>query len=325
MLARALGPMRRTIADARAELGITGTLTLLVAVSGGADSMALLGLLERVARADVLRLVVGHVDHRLRASSVAEAELVVATARARGHAHACTAITVAKGSGLAARARDLRRAALLAQADAHGAAAVVLAQTASDQAETVLLNLCRGAGPAGLSGMAAVERAKPRVALVRPLMHLTRDDTRSLALALGLPFVDDPTNDHIEHPRIRIRKRVLAELRELNPQVELRIAGAARSVRYERERAAAHDLPDATSLDAVALRSLPSGARRHTLRALCLSAGVPADALAERTIGAIDDTLARGLARKRWDLHRHTLHLGAGRLWVEGPDEGGNH
>ncbi|HWB74728.1 MAG TPA: ATP-binding protein, partial [Nannocystaceae bacterium] len=194
-------------------------------------------------------------------------------------------------------------------------------------AETVLLNLCRGAGPAGLAGMAAFDRLKPRGALVRPLLHLTRDDTRSLALALGLPFVDDPSNDLVEHPRVRIRKRVIAELRELNPQVELRIAGAARSVRYERERAAALDAhaQEAASLDAAALRSLPSGARRHMLRTLCICAGVPADALAERTISAIDDTLARGLARKRWDLHRHTLHLGAGRLWVEGPNEGRNH
>ncbi|HWB73970.1 MAG TPA: ATP-binding protein, partial [Nannocystaceae bacterium] len=103
--------MRRTLAAARAELGIVGTFTALVAVSGGADSMALLGLLERVARADALRLVVGHVDHGLRASSGAEAELVVATARARGHAHACTRIALAPGAALAVRARDRRREA----------------------------------------------------------------------------------------------------------------------------------------------------------------------------------------------------------------------
>jgi tRNA(Ile)-lysidine synthase len=327
--------MRSTLADARTLIGVRGPMTVLVAVSGGADSMALLGLLERVAHADALRLVVGHVDHGLRASAAAEAELVLACARARGFAHACTRITLAAGPGLPARARTSRRAALVAQAQSVDAHVIALGHTASDQAETVLLHLVRGAGPDGLAGMAPVEPWM-KCWVARPLLHLTRAETRELAPALGLPFVDDPTNEMHEHPRVRVRTRVIAELRALNPQVELRIAGAARSVRLERERdgscapSLVHDEAGAPMLDAKALRSLPSGARRHALRKLCTDGGVPADALPERTIAAIDRALARGLARRRWDLHRHALHLGDGRLWVTRADgnaaqEGPNH
>lgn len=336
-VARALGPLRRTLAEARARIGATGatgTIGVLVAVSGGADSMALFGLLDRVARADALRLVIGHVDHGLRASARAEAELVMASARARGHAHACARLSIAAGPGLPARARELRRAALLELAEQHGAQLVALGHTATDQAETVLLHLCRGAGPEGLAAMAPVEpwtskqhggsRRLAPGSWTRPLLHLTRDETRALALQLGLPFVDDPGNDAIEHPRVRIRHRVLAELRELNPQVELRIAAAARSLRLEHERdgAAASPLPTTIddegcpALDATVLRSLSSGTRRRLVRALCIDGGVPVDALPERTVAAIDDALARGLARRRWDLHRHRLHLGGGRLWL---------
>jgi tRNA(Ile)-lysidine synthase len=327
--------MRRTLADVRAQLGLRGPMTVLVAVSGGADSMALLGLLERVRRADQLELVVGHVDHGLRASAAAEAQLVIASARARGHAHACTRLSLARGSGLPARARVQRRAALLEQAGAHGAQVIALGHTATDQAETVLLNLCRGSGPDGLAAMAPWEAwsLKPGAApsrldatgmWARPLLQLTREHARALALRLGLPFVDDPSNDALEHPRVRVRKRVLAELRALNPQVELRIATMARIMRLERTRGEpTAGLPSEHALaplDAAALRSLPSGSRRAQVRALCLRGGVPVDALPERTIAAIDDAIARGLARRRWDLHRHVLHLADAQLWLARAD-----
>jgi len=336
-VARALGPVRRTLAQVRAELGVRGPITVLVAVSGGADSMALYGLLERIQHADALRLVVGHVDHGLRASASAEADLVIASARVRGHAHAWTRIVLDRGAGLAARAREQRRAALLAQAREHDARIILLGHTATDQAETVLLHLCRGAGPQGLAGMAPWEPWAPKPASApqrlvqdgswaRPLLHLTRDQTRALALRLGMPFVDDPGNESLAHPRVRVRQRVLAELRELNPHAELNIAAAARLVRLDQqrahgsERAVRRDDEPAAPIDAAALRSLPPGSRRAVVRAHLLQRGVPGDALPERTIAAIDDALARGLARRRWDLHGHVLHLADARLWVTRAD-----
>lgn len=195
--------------------------------------MTLLGLLHLLAGPDRLRLAVGHVDHGLRPASADEAALVQRQAERLGVPVAVTRLRLAPGPGLPARARHARRAALRAQAQAAGASWVALGHTATDQAETVLLHLSRGAGLDGLSAMAGHDRwpdGEPG-GVVRPLLDLPRAEARALAQRLSLPFVDDPTNDDRRHPRVRVRHEVLPVLRQHNPQVEAALCRVAAHAR----------------------------------------------------------------------------------------------
>ena len=128
---------------------LAGGEAVLVAVSGGPDSVALLWALEALAGELRLRLSVVHVDHGLRPDSADDAAFVEALARRRGLPVAVEGITVAPGGSLEARAREGRYAALVRHAARLGADRVALGHTADDQAETVLMRLLEGAGPRG--------------------------------------------------------------------------------------------------------------------------------------------------------------------------------
>lgn len=293
--------------------------------------MAALGLLELLCRSLSLSLVVAHVDHGLRLGSSAEGALVLATARARGHATWSTRLSLAPGAGLAARARQARRAALLDAANETQSPAIVLGHTMTDQAETLLLNLTRGASLRGLAAMAAHQPwEKPQApsrrwcagVWLRPLLHLERAETREIAARLGLPFVDDPGNVDERQPRVRIRRRVLADLCAINPAAVAHLAAAARAARaaVDVERDAP---PRAPTDDAqppvrhVARERTPAELRALVLR-LCRDAGVPADAVAQRTLDSIVAALVDpARTRHRWDLRGAVLHHEAGELWLE--------
>lgn len=218
-----------------------------VACSGGPDSVVLLGLLHLLAPSEGLRLSVGHVDHGLRPESADEAALVGRLADSMGLPSTVDRLTLSDGAGLPARARAARRAALREQARAAGASFVALGHTATDQAETMLLHLARGAGLPGLAAMAEHDPwgdSRPneppdgsgaRGGWVRPLLSLSRPQTRELAMRLQLPFVDDPTNLLREHPRVRVRHELLPVLHQLNPQVEQAFARAAAHARAAEE------------------------------------------------------------------------------------------
>ena len=169
-----------------------------LACSGGADSLALM-VLAAAVRADV---VVVHVDHGLRAGSAAEAGIVRAAAERFGLPMQAVAATVEPGPNLEARARDARYAALRAVGTP-----IAVAHTADDQAETVLLNVLRGAATAGLGGMAPV-----RDDIYRPLLGLRRADTEALCAAAGLEPLVDPTNADRAFLRNRIRHEILPQL-----------------------------------------------------------------------------------------------------------------
>lgn len=171
----------------RCHLPAPGT-PVTCAVSGGADSLALL-LLARAAGCEVTAV---HVDHGLRAGSAAEAEVVAAAAAGLGARFVATRVTVAPGANLEARARAARYAALPPGA--------LTGHTADDQAETVLLNLLRGAGLDGLTGFDPARR---------PLRSLRRHETVALCAAAGLEPVHDPSNDDPRHRRNRIRHELL--------------------------------------------------------------------------------------------------------------------
>jgi len=180
---------------------------LAVAVSGGADSLALALLAAAWAGArggGVLALVV---DHGLRAESAAEA----AATAARLAAHAIPARILrldglAHGPGLAARARAARHGALAAACRAEGIPHLLLGHHAADQAETLILRALAGSGPAGLAGMAAlVETADLR--LLRPLLAVPPARLRATLRAAGLDWIEDPSNADPAATRARLRAR----------------------------------------------------------------------------------------------------------------------
>jgi tRNA(Ile)-lysidine synthase len=197
-----------------------GRLALVVACSGGADSTALLALLALIAEADRLELTVAHVDHGIRVDSGRDAEHVAALAAGFGVPFVQQRLELAAGSGLPARARDARRAALLAMA---GERAVALAHTQTDQAETSILHATRGAGLDGLAAMPTWDRP-----WLRPLLGVPRAETRALCGRLGVSFVDDPGQPRSStHPRVRVREELLPVLREQNPRAEAALAALA--------------------------------------------------------------------------------------------------
>lgn len=266
-----------SIADllARCRFPASGT-PVVCAVSGGADSVALLALaVEAGCTATAV-----HVDHGLRPGSAAEADAVSRVAQRLGASFRAERVAVAPGPNLEARARAARHAALPPGA--------LLGHTADDQAETVLLNLIRGAGLDGLAGMRADGR--------RPLLGLRRAETRALCEDLGLPVIDDPMNADPSYRRVRVRTELLPLLddiaqRDVVPILARQAALARDAVDHLAAEASGLDVTDARAL-AAAPAVLARGAVRAWLRR-CSPEHHPPDAAAVARVLAV----ARGDAR----------------------------
>ncbi len=243
--------------------------TVLVACSGGADSVALAAAL---AERPEVSAAIGHVDHGLRPESAREAEQVRELAsrleipffveRLEGLS--------TKGPGLEAAAREGRYAALARLAAQAGTGIVATAHTRRDQAETLLLRLIRGAGPGALAGVRRRRPLAPGIALVRPLLDVPRAATEALCREHGLAYLDDPHNSDLARTRARLRK-LWPALLELNPRLEEALAGAAESLAGEDELLTAL-LP--ADLRIETLRALPPALLRRALLRSAVSAGV---------------------------------------------------
>ncbi len=221
---------------------------LLVAVSGGPDSTALLLVLARLAKARGSRLQVAYFDHALRGpeESKREAAFVRTVSASLGLPFSHGAGDVRgrasrDGTSIENAARRERYDFLAGTAREIGATSVATGHTASDQAETVLLHLVRGAGLDGLSGMAP-ESAWPLgdgdLSLIRPLLCLSREDTVAYCEALGVKPVEDESNDSPDYSRNRIRHEVIPLLRTFNPRIEdalVRLADASRGAAVSNE------------------------------------------------------------------------------------------
>lgn len=287
MIAAALGLVRGALCGA---LGSgAGPRRLLVGCSGGRDSVAALGLLTLLRRSERLELTVGHVDHGVRPESAAEGDLVAALADELGIACLRARLDLAVGPGLPARARVARRAALERQAAACGADVIVLAHTATDQAETMLMHLTRGAGLDGLAAMPTYEHP-----WLRPVLDLTRAQTGELCERLELRFVDDPTNADTRALRVWLRELLLPRLREQNPRVEFALLGLARQA-ADAERALLEwaDAEVARRFTASGWElgqfdALPRAVRTRALRRMCEFSGVELSALRRQIIEAMD-------------------------------------
>ena len=188
--------------------------TLLVAVSGGPDSTALLLMAaEWAKRRGRTRIEAATVDHGLRPESAAEAKAVAALCARLGVAHRILAWQGAKpASRLQERAREARYRLLVDHAKAIGADALITAHHADDQAETVLFRLLRGSGVAGLRGMEVVTK-REGMTIAKPLIGMKKRDLVAFAEARGAPFVDDPSNADPRFARTRLRA-LLARLGE---------------------------------------------------------------------------------------------------------------
>lgn len=192
---------------------------VLLACSGGADSIAALHVLDRLQPSLGHRLLVGHVDHGLWPGSAAAAVLVATTCAQRGLPFGLRTLRLAPGADLEARARDARYAALHDLAGELRCQRVVTAHHADDQAETLLLRAARGASP---DALAAIRRCRDdgagRAGVVRPFLEVSRAALRTVAA--GMPIAEDPSNADPAYSRNALRHQVL-------PVLEIALPGAA--------------------------------------------------------------------------------------------------
>ena len=202
---------------------------VLLAVSGGADSMALLGLAAQVLSGP---LWVASVDHGLRTGARAEAELVADFAARLGLPHKILDWYGDKpDSRIQEAARNARYELLLVHARQLGATHLVTAHHGDDQAETVLFRLLRGSGPGGLAGMRG-ERLRGGLVHARPLLAVPKARLLATCRAHGWPFAEDPSNRAEKFARVRIR-RILAALEPEGLSREILAKLAQRSAKIE--------------------------------------------------------------------------------------------
>ena len=293
---RATDAFERLVARALGDHLHAGA-TLLVACSGGPDSSAALVAVARAAAAWRGEVVAANFDHGLRPAGETAADRAYVEALA-----ACLGLHVRSGDGAGAgagagagrseaAARDARYRWLAGAAREAGAAACVTGHTLDDQAETVLLRLTRGSGLAGAAAMApdaswpvccAAADGPVPLRLLRPLLDVTRSDVEAYLDALGLRDLGlepraDPSNEQIDFARNRLRRRVLPELRAINPR-------AARAL----ARFAAHARRDDAALEAWAAREAEA--------LLCLEAG--AACLDRRALTGLPQAVALRLLRR---------------------------
>ncbi|MFD0558207.1 tRNA lysidine(34) synthetase TilS [Stackebrandtia endophytica] len=288
-LAPSVARIRSAVRSACADLSADSLI--LVACSGGPDSMALAAACAFIAPRAGHRCGLITVDHRLQAGSDRQAERVADWARETGFDPVEVAtVTVGTAGGPEAAARDSRYAALRSAADRFDAATVLLGHTRDDQAETVLLALSRGAGPHGLSGMPS-RRDRWR----RPLLDVSRADTVAACDALELPVWNDPHNRAPEYARVRVREAMPHLTDALGVKLIANLARTARLVAEDNsalESLAARVRGRATvdgGLSVGELSSNPRALRTRVIRRWLLDGGVRAADLASVHIDTVDD------------------------------------
>ena len=268
--------------------------TLVVAVSGGADSTALLLALDELKRYNKLynSICVAHLDHRLRKSSGKDAKWVAELATKLGFKSVIGRSKVAEeareaNENLEQAARDARYAFLQRTAKRLSANYVLTAHTMDDQAETVLLRLMRGSAGFGLGGMDAVRplAKNSSIKLVRPLLWARRTDTEEYCRLRRVKFLSDEMNEDLTFARVKVRKQLLPMMQSFNNRIVEAISRTASQLREDgtvlfndsdallRQAAVSSDeSEDGTdetkppALDVKVLASAPPAIRRRALR-----------------------------------------------------------
>ncbi|MEM0961866.1 MAG: tRNA lysidine(34) synthetase TilS [Bacteroidota bacterium] len=294
------------LASALDTLQVPNTERILVAVSGGVDSVTLMHLLAEHRQP----IVVAHVDHGLRKESAGDAAFVGALAESLGAPFVPLAVSVDHGN-VQARAREARYEALADCARQQGIATVATAHTATDQAETVLMSLVRGAGLRGLAGMPDRRALAANIDLIRPLLHCSRTDVISLARQRGWRWQEDPSNAGSAFLRNRIRHDVLPHLRaEGGVGTDRRIAEAASRARsgVDVVQVIVGRLLDGQRVDLDELRRYP-----HSVRGLLLAEAMAVTAPEASRSAAFTDRL---VALVDADVGRRVVH-GLLSVWRE--------
>lgn len=289
------GPDGASLEELREGTEAGGGRLVLVACSGGADSLALAAGAGFVGPRLGWRVGLVTVDHQLQDGSAERAGQVARWAREHGFVPVEVAtVEVGTAGGPEAAAREARYAALADAAGRLGAVTVLLGHTRDDQAETVLLALARGAGPRGLAGMPA-HRLHAGARFSRPLLDVPRSACRAACAAQGLVPWEDPHNTDPAYARSRVRSGALPAL----------VAALGEGVVANLARSAALLGADADLLDelagdalarcrtpgglsAAALGGLPSALRTRVLHAWAAELGAPRAALTHRHVAALD-------------------------------------
>ena len=303
----ATAAIRYAVRSALAEL--SPDAVVLTAVSGGADSMALAAAVAFEADKMLLRAGAVVVDHGLQPDSADIATMVGEWAGLLGLAPVeVVRVQVDQGSdGLEAAAREARYTALEDSARRLGAAVVLLGHTLDDQAEQVLLGLARGSGARSLAGMRA-----HRGTFRRPLLGVTREQTRASCQAERMAWWDDPMNDDPAYLRVRAR-RALGDLeRDLGPGIATALARSADQLREDADHLDARAdqfLADQVPADSMypatgirscntsnrvavaALLEMPRAIRTRVWRRLLIAAGAPGGQVSARHTDECDRLL----------------------------------
>ncbi|MBX3436530.1 MAG: tRNA lysidine(34) synthetase TilS [Planctomycetaceae bacterium] len=223
-LSRPTFDLPRFVADWCKRQGVCGT-RLLVAVSGGADSVALLRAVRACRQELTLDIRVAHLDHGLRDDSPTDAAWVCDLADELGLPHEHERVDVRclaaeRGRGLEETARQARYEFLRRAAAEHHCSHLAVAHTADDQVETILHHLIRGTGLAGLRGIPETRALTPQLTLIHPLRNVARADVLMYLDVLGQDYRQDPSNDDPWFTRNRLRHTLLPLLRrDFNPLV----------------------------------------------------------------------------------------------------------
>ncbi|THJ75576.1 hypoxanthine phosphoribosyltransferase [Candidatus Frankia alpina] len=340
----AVAAVRLAVRNAVADLD-PGELVL-VACSGGPDSLSVAAALAFVAPRRALRAGLLVVDHGWDPGSAERARGVAELGRVLGLRP--VEVLTAHAPRSEGAARDARRGALLAAADRLGARVVLIGHTLDDQAETVLLRLARGSGARSLGGM------RPRDGLLRrPLLRLRRAQTRAACLAERLPVWDDPTNSDPVFARARVRHRVLPLLEaELGPGIAESLARGAELLRADADAldtaatdayavtaavtapggpgsgprtgpiaaAAADSTGGEVGFGVATLAALPAAIRGRVLRRAALDLGASASALRAEHVWAVEELVTRWRGQKPVPLPGGVLaRRWADRITLTGP------
>jgi tRNA(Ile)-lysidine synthase len=269
---------RNLVRTALADVGPGSRVV--VGVSGGADSLALAAVAAFVADREAYELSAVIVDHQLQAGSAEIAARAAVQLAGLGVTAEIVAVDVGTDGGPEASARRARYQAL----ERAGAAAILLAHTLDDQAETVLLGLGRGSGPRSIAGMSPIDGL-----LRRPFLTLRRSETEHICRAYDLEWWTDPHNTDPAYRRSRLRAEVMPLLEDvLGGGVAEALARTADQVRAD--NAYLDELADAVEgpLEVSVLAALPSALRSRVLRRGALEAGADGSALSAAHVAELD-------------------------------------
>lgn len=217
--------------------------TIIIAVSGGADSVSLTFALQDLVKRKKLenKFLIAHFNHKLRGEeSDADAEFVRDLAAETGFefVSGCAENNIKKGENLEQWARNERYKFLFNTAKDNGSKIVLTAHTINDQAETFLLNLIRGSGLNGLSGMKPIRKfqSSDEILLVRPFLNRTkREEIMEYVNTNEIKYRNDSMNDDLSFQRVKIRKDLIPKLKNYNPNIILTLANSAKLINEEAE------------------------------------------------------------------------------------------